>query len=60
MNRPWNGSIMLLHDLEDSTAEAVPEIVEDLLARGYHLVTVSELLGSTTAGEVYYSGPSPQ
>ncbi len=54
------GDIVLLHDLEASTAEAVPLILRDLLAEGYHLVTVSEILGQPgQPGEVYHSGQKP-
>lgn len=54
------GDIVLLHDLEASTAEAVPLILRDLLAKGYHLVTVSEILGGPgEAGQVHDSGLSP-
>lgn len=54
------GAIVLMHDLEDSTADAVPLIVRDLLAKGYHLVTVSELLGhSGEPGQVYHHGLRP-
>lgn len=54
------GAIVLLHDLEGSTADAAPLIVRDLLAKGYHLVTVSELLGhSGQPGQVYHKGLRP-
>lgn len=54
------GAIVLMHDLEDSTAEALPLILRDLLAEGYHLVTVSEILGHPgEPGEVYHSGRRP-
>ncbi|WP_326907407.1 polysaccharide deacetylase family protein [Sedimentibacter sp. MB31-C6] len=38
-----DGDIILLHDLYDSTAEAVEKVVPELINRGYQLVTVSEL-----------------
>ncbi len=53
------GSIVLLHDLHASTAQAVPAIVADLLAEGYHLVTVSEIIGHGADGQVYRRGMSP-
>ncbi|WP_120006607.1 polysaccharide deacetylase family protein [Nesterenkonia muleiensis] len=54
------GAIVLLHDLEASTAEATPLILRDLLAKGYHVVTVSEILGhSGEPGQVYSSGLRP-
>jgi len=39
-----NGDIILLHDIYVSTVEAVGPIVDALKARGFELVTVSELL----------------
>ncbi len=37
------GEIVLMHDLYDLTAEAFEEITEELIKRGFVLVTVSEL-----------------
>ena len=47
-----NGSIILLHDIHASTLQAVEGVVEGLLARGFKLVTVSQLLriGRSAAG----------
>jgi peptidoglycan-N-acetylglucosamine deacetylase len=44
-----NGSIVLFHDGggdRSQTAEALPEIIEELLGRGFELVTVTELIGA--------------
>ena len=53
-----DGSIILMHDLIPSTADACRELVPELKKRGYELVTVSELMeinGITMApGEKYY------
>ncbi|MHC9549436.1 polysaccharide deacetylase family protein [Corynebacterium diphtheriae] len=48
------GSIVLMHDIHPSTAEALPGIIDRLKEQGYTLVTVSQLLGQTVPGEVYY------
>lgn len=48
------GSIVLMHDIHPSTAEALPGIIDRLKEQGYTLVTVSQLLGQLTPGEVYY------
>lgn len=52
--------IILCHDLHGTTVEAMERVVPELIARGYQLVTVSELLGQRDdvikAGEVYFSG----
>lgn len=60
MQRVEPGSIVLLHDLQPTTADATPALLRDLLAQGYHLVTVSEILGhSGQPGQVYQSGLAP-
>lgn len=38
-----DGDIILMHDLYECTAEAVEYLVPELIARGYRLVSVSEL-----------------
>lgn len=38
------GSIILLHDIHQTTAEALPKILEELINNGYTFVTVSELI----------------
>ncbi len=38
------GSIILMHDIHATTADAVPQIMEYLTNEGYEFVTVSELL----------------
>lgn len=56
-----NGSIILLHDIHASTLQAVEGVVEGLLARGFKLVTVSQLLriGRSAAGAPAQE-PSPR
>lgn len=53
-----DGDIILMHDIYDSTAEAVKLLVPELTNMGYQLVTVSELFeakGKTLeAGQQYY------
>jgi peptidoglycan/xylan/chitin deacetylase (PgdA/CDA1 family) len=39
-----NGAILLLHASSYETAEALPQIIDELRARGYRLVTLSEVL----------------
>ncbi|MFJ6415276.1 polysaccharide deacetylase family protein [Paeniglutamicibacter sp. NPDC091659] len=55
------GSIVLMHDIHSSTVEAVPAILKGLRAKGYHFVTVSELLAPSNPrdGAVYGRGPAP-
>ena len=52
-------SIILLHDIFAATAVAAERIIPALIARGYHLVTVSELLyhvyGELEPGRMYGS-----
>ncbi len=52
-----DGDIVLMHDIYDSTAQAVELLVPQLIERGYQLVTVSELYQargeSLRAGETF-------
>ncbi len=54
-----DGDIVLMHDLYKPTADAVAELVPALQAKGYQLVTVSELLQykgiEATPGTYYYA-----
>ena len=43
MDNIKDGSIILMHDSYDETAEATVEIIKRLKKEGYQLVTVSEL-----------------
>jgi peptidoglycan/xylan/chitin deacetylase (PgdA/CDA1 family) len=47
------GSVVLLHDTDSSTVDLVQQFIPVLKANGYHLVTVSQLLGSRAPGSVY-------
>lgn len=52
----YDGAIVLMHDLHLSTANAADTIIKDLKAKGYQLVTVSELAayrGGMEAGRSY-------
>lgn len=53
------GSIVLMHDIHKSTLDAMPRILEDLGSKGYHFVTVSELVGKPEPGTGYKTGQSP-
>lgn len=50
------GSIILMHDIQPTTADALPQIIDGLRKAGYALVTVPQLLGQTTPGSVHFSG----
>lgn len=39
----FDGAIILMHDLYDSTVDAVSGVIDDLRAQGYEFLTVSEL-----------------
>ncbi|WP_308249778.1 polysaccharide deacetylase family protein [Sphaerisporangium fuscum] len=39
------GAIVLMHDIHKTTVEAVPRLLQELEAKGYTFVTVSELFG---------------
>ncbi len=58
-NNVRDGSIVLMHDLYDSTASATETIVPWLIKNGYQIVTVTELMDakgiSMQNGSAYYS-----
>ena len=43
--RAQPGAIILAHDIHSPTIRAMPQVFDTLKARGYHAVTISELLG---------------
>jgi peptidoglycan-N-acetylglucosamine deacetylase len=49
--------VILMHDPVPATVQAMPEVIKELKKRGYHLVTVSALLGKRklAPGEAYPS-----
>ena len=49
------GSVVLLHDTYSSTVDLVEQFIPVLTANGYHLVTVSHLLGTREPGTSYGS-----
>ncbi|MBI5737492.1 MAG: polysaccharide deacetylase family protein [Mycolicibacterium neoaurum] len=49
------GSVVLLHDTYSSTVDLVYQFIPVLKANGYHLVTVSQLLGPRAPGSLYGS-----
>ena len=57
MDRAEEGSVILMHDTHITTAAAMERVIPALIARGYRLVTVSELLhsvyGELEPGKVY-------
>lgn len=53
------GSIVLMHDIHESTVKAVPAILKNLKAQGYHFVTVTELIGHPKPGIGYGTGQAP-
>lgn len=51
-----DGAIILMHDIHDTTIDASRKIIRELDERGYTMVTVSQLLGTTEPGQVYVDG----
>ena len=49
------GSVVLFHDSYSSTVDLVHQFIPVLKANGYHLVTVSQMLGPRAPGSVYGS-----
>ncbi len=53
-----DGSVVLMHELYNASGDAAVTLIPQLVARGYQLVTVSELAqfrGGLNGGTVYYS-----
>jgi peptidoglycan/xylan/chitin deacetylase (PgdA/CDA1 family) len=48
-----DGDIVLSHDIHETTREAYAAIIDGLVANGYTLVTVPQLLGDLEPGQVY-------
>lgn len=53
LERTSPGSIILMHDIHPWTVDAAPAIIDGLQKKGYTLVTVTQLLSSTTPGVLY-------
>lgn len=58
MDGAKDGAIILCHDLHKTTVDAMERAIPALIAEGYQLVTVTELLtsdgGTINAGKLYY------
>lgn len=50
VSKATSGGIILMHDTHATTINAVPGIIDGLQARGFRLVTVSELLSGRCGG----------
>lgn len=46
------GSIILCHDIHETTVAAMPATLDDLTARGYRFATVTQLIAYTTPPEI--------
>jgi len=59
MREVQDGSVIVLHDIHQTTAQAMEHVIPSLAARGFQLVTVSELMeyryGGLDAGEIFGS-----
>ena len=53
------GYIVLSHDIHAQTIDAMPEVIDGLLAKGYKFVTVSELIALESAAPKAAPSPSP-
>lgn len=58
-----SGAIILVHDIHPTTVDAMPRTFDDLLAKGYKFVTVSQLIAmnkSVPEPKVALNTPAPQ
>lgn len=51
MKNVSDGDIILMHEIYDSTAEAVEKMVPELIKKGYQLVTCEELVSAKTGAK---------
>lgn len=56
LTRAHPGAVILFHSIYSSTATAIPRVVDELQARGYVLVTMSELYGITPQNQTQFDG----
>ncbi|MEU3306541.1 polysaccharide deacetylase family protein [Nocardiopsis sp. NPDC055551] len=49
------GSVLLFHDIHETTVEAIPDVLETLSEDGYEFVTVDEMMGSEVEAGTAYS-----
>ncbi|MFD1375059.1 polysaccharide deacetylase family protein [Micrococcus antarcticus] len=60
MDEVHPGSIILMHDIHESSVKALPDLVEKLKAEGYTPVTVDQLFnGQLENSTAYASAPAP-
>ena len=59
MSKVTDGSIILMHDIRQSTVDASIEIIRRLHEEGYEIVTVSELIGNELKPGTIYSKGTP-
>ncbi|MCH5299182.1 MAG: polysaccharide deacetylase family protein [Ruminococcus sp.] len=62
VNNAKDGDIILMHEIYDSTADAVEKIVPKLIKKGFQIVTCRDLISAKTgdypeAGRQYYKAP---
>lgn len=57
LNTVKDGEIILLHDIHETTVQAMLQVIPELINRGYQLVTVSEMAAARgvtlEAGQIY-------
>ena len=59
MSKVSDGSIILMHDIYQSTLDAAIEIIHRLHEEGYDIVTISELIGDELKPGTIYSKGTP-
>lgn len=54
------GDIILMHDIHAETIAAVADVIDVLREQGLTLATISDMLGDTSPGKIYYSARSEE
>ncbi len=59
LDQAYDGAIILMHDIYDTTVEAVPKLIDSMRQNGYEFVTIPELAkergSSLESGVAYYN-----
>ncbi|MFS3127490.1 polysaccharide deacetylase family protein [Nocardioides sp. Bht2] len=53
LNHVKRNTVVLMHDIRPTTVDAIPQMVRELKRRGFTLVTVTQLFGTTKPGVSY-------
>jgi peptidoglycan/xylan/chitin deacetylase (PgdA/CDA1 family) len=59
ISEPKPGTIILMHDIQKGTSRVFAQVIAGLRDRGFALVTIDALFGSTVPQGIIRHGPTP-